>query len=157
MAMSKSLISASSTRDSSTGCRSVGAFLLVVAVLGIMAAVASPAKADTHRARLQLVMIESKGCRYCDLWHEEVGRTYASTPEGRRAPLVRLDIGSATAKRFKRIVYTPTFILVRTDGQEYGRIVGYPGPEHFWGELSRLLAMAGGATPRYRGPSPASY
>jgi hypothetical protein len=76
------------------------------------------------------------------LWHEEVGRTYAATAEGRRAPLVRLDIKSKAAKRFSRVVYTPTFILVRTDGWEIGRIIGYSGAVQFWGELGRLLAKA---------------
>lgn len=94
--------------------------------------------------KLHLVMVEEASCYYCKLWHEEVGRTYSATAEGRRAPLVRLDIASRSAKRFARVVYTPTFILVRTDGREIGRIVGYPGADHFWGELGRLLTKAGG-------------
>lgn len=166
MAMSISLISASPMRDISTGGGLAEVFLLVAAMLGVLAALPSPVQADPGQWLLQLVMVESNGCRFCDLWHEEIGRTYAATPEGRRAPLVRLGIGSAAARRFPRIVYTPTFILVRTDGQEIGRIIGYPGADFFWGDLARLLSRAGrsnpspalpGGAPSHTGPSPARY
>lgn len=112
------------------------AFLIAALVL------ANPAPAAA-RDRLHLVMIEEASCRYCVLWNEEVGTTYSLKPEGRRAPLVRLDINSKAARRFKHVVYTPTFILVRTDGWEIGRIVGYPGANEFWKALRRLLAKAG--------------
>lgn len=166
MAMSKSLISSASVRDISTGGDLAGVFLLIAAMLGILAVFPTTARADDQKWRLQLIMIESKGCRYCDLWHEEIGRTYAATAEGRLAPLVRLEIGSATARRFRRVVYTPTFILVRTDGQEVGRIIGYSGADHFWGDLTRLLSRARKSNPppalphrapRYSGPSHTSY
>lgn len=166
MAMSKSLIPAAPMRDISTGGGLAGAFVLIAALLGMVAVLASPLKAGAQQRHLQLVMVESQGCRYCDLWHEEIGRTYATTAEGRLAPLVRLDIGSATARRFPRIVYTPTFILVRTDGQEVGRIIGYSGADHFWGDLTRLLSRDGRSNPspalpegapRYSGPSPTGF
>lgn len=35
-------------------------------------------------------------------------------------------------------MYTPTFILLE-DGQEVGRIEGYPGEGFFWGLLGKML------------------
>jgi thioredoxin-related protein len=35
--------------------------------------------------------------------------------------------------------FTPTFILM-DDGQELGRIEGYPGENFFWAVLEKLLA-----------------
>lgn len=141
--MSISLISASRMRDISTVWKPRRAFLVVAAMLTVLAGFATAVRADTGKPSLQLVMIETDGCRYCDLWHDEIGKTYAATSEGRRAPLVRLDIASTTAKRFHRVIYTPTFILIRTDGQEIGRITGYPGADHFWGQIRKFLSRAG--------------
>ena len=36
------------------------------------------------------------------------------------------------------IRYTPTFVVLDGDA-EIGRIVGYPGPDIFWGYLSELI------------------
>ena len=44
--------------------------------------------------------------------------------------------------RFKPVIYTPTFILVRGD-HEIGRISGYPGESYYWEELGELLKSAG--------------
>ena len=41
----------------------------------------------------------------------------------------------------RRVLFTPTFILVK-DGQEMGRIEGYPGQDFFWGLLEMMLKDA---------------
>jgi hypothetical protein len=53
--------------------------------------------------------------------------------------MVDLDRGGGPAVRTRSpIRYTPTFVLV-DNGQEVGRIEGYPGDAFFWGLLERLL------------------
>ena len=89
----------------------------------------------------ELVMLDQKGCPYCRAWDAEVGVLYARTPEGRRAPLRRVDIHTpwpADLAGISSDVYTPTFILVH-EGREIGRIRGYPGEDFFWGLLGRML------------------
>ena len=41
-------------------------------------------------------------------------------------------------ERIDDIVYSPTFVLM-ADGREIGRILGYPGEDHFWGLLRVML------------------
>ena len=97
------------------------------------------AAADT-----QLLMFEEAGCVYCVQWHAEISPEYPITPEGRAAPLVRLDLRDTLPETYalaSRPRYTPTFILVQ-DGIEIGRIEGYPGEHFFWGLLGRLLNQA---------------
>lgn len=89
----------------------------------------------------ELIMLEEYGCPWCERWDEEVGVIYHKTPEGRRAPLRRVDIHErlpADIRFLSKGGYTPTFILV-DDGREIGRIRGYPGEDFFWGLLGQLL------------------
>lgn len=89
----------------------------------------------------QLIMLDEAGCPWCDMWEEEVGVVYHKTPEGKRAPLRRLNIHAPLPKELKFLVkgrYTPTFILVDR-GREIGRIRGYPGEDFFWGHLAQML------------------
>ncbi len=91
-----------------------------------------------------LLMAEEDGCLWCAKWDEEVSHIYPKTAEGRTAPLMRYDIhdeppGFTFAKR---VLFTPTFILMQ-DGQEVGRIEGYPGDVFFWGLLNEILTRAG--------------
>jgi hypothetical protein len=89
----------------------------------------------------ELIMLEEDGCPWCERWNEEVGVVYSKTPEGKRAPLRRLDIHEPLPKKLKFLVkggYTPTFVLVDR-GREVGRIRGYPGEDFFWGLLARML------------------
>lgn len=86
-------------------------------------------------------MFESTYCEWCELWDEEVGVVYDKTPAGKAAPLKRLDIGDprpASLQNIRRVVYTPTFVLVDS-GREIGRINGYPGEGFFWQLLDQLL------------------
>ncbi len=92
----------------------------------------------------ELVMFESGGCAWCDAWHEEVGVVYAKTAEARVALLRRVRIEDPAPddlSHVRGIHYTPTFVLME-DGEEVGRILGYPGEDFFWGlpnmELGKL-------------------
>lgn len=90
----------------------------------------------------QLLMFEEIGCEWCDRWDEEVGVVYHKTPEGRRAPLSRLMIHQplpAGLSLKAPVTYTPTFVVVE-NGQEIGRITGYPGEDFFWGYLAELIS-----------------
>lgn len=90
---------------------------------------------------LELIMVEQKGCHYCEAWMDEIAPAYPNTPEGRHAPLMRRDINDPApdgAKYARRVNFTPTFILW-DDGAEIARIEGYPGEDFFWPILSQLL------------------
>ena len=87
-------------------------------------------------------MFERLGCEYCDLWNEEIGETYAKTREGQFAPLKRVFQGDASVKSIKRIIYTPTFVIMKGD-REVGRILGYSGEDFFWLFLKENLVKAG--------------
>ena len=89
----------------------------------------------------ELLMFEEEWCHWCEQWNEDVGVVYHKTEEGKRAPLRRLDIHGAFPDDIElatRPQFTPTFVLVE-DGQEIGRIEGYPGEDFFWGLLGILL------------------
>lgn len=87
-----------------------------------------------------LVMVEQSGCVYCARWNAEVAPEYPLTPEGRFAPLRRVDLRALPEDLgfASRPIYTPTFILMG-DGQEVARLEGYPGEDFFWGLLGRML------------------
>ncbi len=88
----------------------------------------------------ELVMVDQPGCPWCARWDAEVGPIYPKTDESRRAPLRRIDVRDVhrRVKLRTRIVYTPTFVLVR-DGRELDRMEGYMGDEFFWVLLNRML------------------
>ncbi|HWE16125.1 MAG TPA: thioredoxin fold domain-containing protein [Hyphomicrobiaceae bacterium] len=93
-------------------------------------------------AAAELVMFEDPGCPWCRRWHAEIGPGYSRTEEGRLAPLRRVDIkdqAKADVALKQPVFATPTFVLVE-DGQEVGRVVGYPGGEFFYGLLGDVLA-----------------
>ncbi len=102
---------------------------------GLLAAQAQDARAA------ELVMFEQQACEWCAMWNEEIGPAYPKTEEGRRAPLRRVDIHAPMPDDLADIHpgrFTPTFVLV-DDGEEIGRIRGYPGEDFFWGLLGQLL------------------
>jgi hypothetical protein len=115
--------------------------LLALALLTHLAALVSTASAA------ELLVIGSARCPYCVAWEREIGRGYAATAEGRRAPPRRFNINEGRPAGFDNIdtvQVTPTFILVER-GHEIGRIEGYPGGRAFWMELRALLAQLHGA------------
>jgi len=103
------------------------------------------APAAPSASAAELIMFEEEWCEWCERWNTEVGVVYDKTPEGRRAPLRRIDIHDGTPGEIvlkSRPRYTPTFVLIE-NGQEIGRIEGYPGEGFFWGLLGRLLKRLG--------------
>ncbi|NOC84267.1 MULTISPECIES: hypothetical protein [Ruegeria] len=113
-------------------------FLLVLAVTLLVSPLAL-------RAEMTLLMAEEDGCMWCARWDSEISGIYPKTQEGVAAPLQRVDIHESlpdgiTLKR--PLYYTPTFVLL-DNGQEVGRIEGYPGEDFFWGLLGVMLRDAG--------------
>lgn len=109
--------------------------------LAISAALTLPLAAETR-----LVMFDADGCSWCVRWHHEVGEVYPLTPEGRRAPLIVLDINDpipAGMQFSAKPHYTPTFVLI-DNGAEVARIEGYPGEDFFWGLLEMMLQRLDG-------------
>lgn len=107
----------------------------------LMAAFLLISTVSAGAGELQLVMFEEEGCVWCARWNSEIAPIYPKTPEGRAAPLQRIDLAQGSRTQFKlrsRPVYTPTFVIV-DDGQEVGRIEGYPGEDFFWGLLGKIL------------------
>jgi hypothetical protein len=99
----------------------------------------------------ELVMVEQPGCVYCRQWNQEIAETYPKTPEGRAAPLVRVQLtdaqdGDIDFETARPVNFTPTFILVE-DGTELARIEGYPGEDFFWGLLTMMLKAQVGFDP----------
>ena len=114
----------------------------VLAVLSILSFSKAVGAAPSDASDVRLIMIEDPGCPYCARWHNEVGIAYAASAEGRFAPLVRRGRNHPDVAQFDKIIYSPTFIVVR-NGVEIGRIIGYSGPDFFWGFLARLLRQGG--------------
>ncbi len=103
---------------------------------------------------VELLMFEETGCYWCARWNAEISDIYPKTQEGRAAPLHRVNIHSGPPAGItlkSRPAYTPTFVVV-DDGQEIGRIEGYPGQDFFWGLLGRILKPL----PEYRDAKGAS-
>jgi hypothetical protein len=95
----------------------------------------------TANAELRLLMFEQDGCYWCARWNEEIAPAYPKTTEGRAAPLQRINIFDDYPENINiksRPAFTPTFVLIK-DGNEVGRIEGYPGDNFFWPLLDRLL------------------
>ncbi|UWQ09387.1 thioredoxin family protein [Aliiroseovarius crassostreae] len=91
----------------------------------------------------ELVMVEEPGCAWCAQWEHDLGAIYPKTPEGKYAPLSKLDLRATRKETLgftlaRPVSFTPTFLLVE-DGQEMARIEGYPGEDFFWGLLEKML------------------
>jgi hypothetical protein len=121
----------------------VAATMSFILRLAFFLLVATPLRAGG----LELVMVEQPGCLYCAAWDAEIAPAYPKTAEGRAAPLRRIQLREPVPADLTLTApptVTPTFILVE-DGQERGRIVGYPGDAFFWPMLGKMLAGAGEA------------
>ena len=89
----------------------------------------------------ELVMFRRDGCPYCAAWDREIGLIYPKTDAGKRVPLRVVDlghVGDASIHTRSPVRYTPTFVLMQ-NGEEIGRIEGYPGDAFFWGLLDGLI------------------
>lgn len=100
-------------------------------------------------------MVEQRACEWCEVWDAEVGIVYNKTEEGRAAPLRRVDIHKPMPRDLEFIrglVFTPTFVLI-DQGEEIGRIHGYPGEDFFWGLLQELIEKLPDRTVQGRVPA----
>lgn len=114
-----------------------------LAVLGIAVSAALSPSASLA-ADIRLVMFERPLCEWCEAWDEEVGDAYSKTEEGKFAPLRRIQIHDPPPEDLAHIRwprFTPTFVMT-VDGEEVGRIRGYPGEDFFWGLLGELIEKA---------------
>lgn len=97
------------------------------------------------KSELELLMLEHTFCQFCKQFDREVAPDYASSAVGKLAPLRRIDLKDpwpADLVDVKTDRLTPTFILIN-QGQEAGRLRGYPGPEKFWKLLNMMLSSVG--------------
>lgn len=98
---------------------------------------------------VELIMVEQPGCAYCAAWDKAIAPIYPKTEAGQYAPLHRVDLRAGAPEGVTYAYparFTPTFILVDDDGQELGRIEGYPGEDFFWGLLEKMLTEKTGFT-----------
>ncbi len=105
--------------------------------------------AEASGKKAELIMFEHDGCPWCIAWHRDVGRVYAKTWEGKAAPLRRVDILQPLPDDLDNLVVeraSPIFVVM-VNGEERGRIRGYPGDDFFWGLLGKILNDAGISAP----------
>lgn len=103
--------------------------------LAILAASPSAARAA------EMVILVQPGCPWCAKFDAEIAPAWPNTPEGKRAPLRRVDITEPWPTDLAGIPgerFTPTFILL-DKGKEIGRLRGYPGDQFFWYLIDDLL------------------
>lgn len=132
---------ARASRLSVTGARAgFGVALIVALTIEAAAAIAGGARpaAEVAATGTRLVMIEEPGCSFCLRWRKEVEPGYVRSDEGRLAPLVHALRDDPAVAGLPRIVYTPTFVLMK-DQREIGRIVGYAGADLFWWQIKPLI------------------
>ena len=89
----------------------------------------------------ELIMVEAPGCHYCIEWKKTIGPIYPKTAAGQFAPLVTIDKSEPAPFQggyTTPVIFTPTFVLVE-EGEEIGRIQGYPGEDFFWAILEQML------------------
>ncbi len=101
----------------------------------------SSSTAQATKSNINLVMFEEDGCAWCEKWMEEIGEIYPITDEGKLAPLKRVNIhdrDNAPYDKLKGIYFTPTFVVME-NGEELGRITGYPSEHFFWPLLAEIL------------------
>lgn len=110
---------------------------------GLAAAFTLPLLLSLPAVAAELVMYTRNGCPFCVRFEREIAPVYARTPEGKVAPLRRIDLpaGGVRGEGLRDpVIATPTFVLV-DDGREIGRITGYLNDDMFWGLLGRLVAV----------------
>jgi thioredoxin-related protein len=92
--------------------------------------------------RLEVVVIESEYCVYCDLFRRDVIPFYQDSPGARDVPLRFLDLEDVSARKLvlaEPISVVPTVLVLR-DNEELGRIPGYVDWENFLHSINYLLA-----------------
>jgi thioredoxin-related protein len=91
--------------------------------------------------KVELLVVEAAGCKYCSLFRRDIVPLYAISPQAREAPLRFVELSTAKAGKISLaspVEVLPT-ILVMRNGRETGRIPGYLAPENFFRLINRLL------------------
>jgi hypothetical protein len=122
--------------------RRLSAFVLVMATLALTLTGPVRAQIPAFSGKTTLVMVDKENCVWCKKWEEAVGPAYAASPEGKVAPMVRIRLGHKDLSGIKGLAFAPTFVLI-ANGKEIGKIVGYSGPDQFWGDIDTLFRHAG--------------
>jgi len=116
-------------------------YKLIIACLLLTAVATLLTTARANNPSLELIMVESDFCPFCERFHAEIGNVYPNTDEGKQAPLRTWQIETPFPESLtlmESVTFTPTFILLN-DGIEVGRLTGYNGDEFFWYLLGDLL------------------
>nr|WP_233488725.1 hypothetical protein [Rhodovulum sp. 12E13] len=108
-----------------------------------------PARAEAPEA-VELVMVEQPGCTWCARWNAEIGPIWPRTSAGDFAPLRRAQLRDMPGEMAleRRVTFTPTFLIIDGQGEELGRLEGYPGEDFFWPLIERLLVDTAGFAPQ---------
>jgi hypothetical protein len=124
-------------------CLSRCAALLSSLFLLLVISIGGAGSVKAADSRGQLVMITSSHCPWCEAFEDDVGKSYDLTEEALIYPLRRHDFYKAMPDDLVHLTpatMTPTFIVMR-NGAEVGRIIGYPGAELFWWQISEFTAQ----------------
>ena len=109
---------------------------LAALVAALAAAVGSiPARAA------ELIAVEHERCAICLRFDATVVPSYDRSPQGHIAPLRRFNAARGLPPDLASVRSVPTFIL-RDNGQEIGRIIGYRDKATFYRNVDMLLAAA---------------
>ncbi|MEE4118080.1 MAG: hypothetical protein V2I65_03595 [Paracoccaceae bacterium] len=108
----------------------------------------APACAGEPQA-VELVMVEQPGCTWCARWNAEIAPIWPRTAAGDFAPLRRAQLRDMPGEMAleRRVTFTPTFLIISGQGEELGRLEGYPGEDFFWPLIERLLVDTAGFAP----------
>jgi thioredoxin-related protein len=122
----------------------VAGFLAIMAFA--LGAVPTLAQSPAFAGQTTLLMVDASDCIYCRRWERDIMPGYLNSEEGKIAPLTKRERGHPDLRGISGLAYTPTFVLLE-NGQEIGRIVGYAGPEFFWGQVDELIKKMKPAAP----------
>jgi hypothetical protein len=96
----------------------------------------------------QLIVVEDSRCEACVRFEGSVGNSYNSTPQGRKAPLRRVNIANKVPSDLARIPFhgsirgTPVFLLI-DHGRVIGTFDGFATAAVFWQKIDDLLRRVG--------------
>lgn len=125
--------------------RTVKAVLAAIATVAL--ATAPRAAHDIETAAIdsgpyELIVIETEGCIYCQIFRRDVLPAYRSSQRAREVPMRFVDLNEPEAGKLglaEPIELVPTVVLMH-NRKEAGRIAGYVGPEAFFHSVSRLMS-----------------
>lgn len=101
---------------------------------------AEEARVAAHQGP-RLIVVESYGCGWCKKLRKDLAPEYeSSTYHSEVAPLVYANINSSAVRKLTLdapIHATPTLLMVDREGNELGRLTGYPG------SVNRMMRFVG--------------